>query len=67
MLATIGVDFKFRKMKINNDSIKIQIWDTAGTFLFNAGQETFRSLVSAYYHSADAILVVYDLTAYKSF
>lgn len=54
-------------MKINNDSIKIQIWDTAGTFLFNAGQETFRSLVSAYYHSADAILVVYDLTAYKSF
>lgn len=30
LLATIGVDFKFRKMKVNNQDVKIQIWDTAG-------------------------------------
>jgi small GTP-binding protein len=30
LLATIGVDFKFRRIKINNDDVKIQIWDTAG-------------------------------------
>lgn len=32
LLATIGVDFKFRRIKINGEDIKIQIWDTAGNF-----------------------------------
>lgn len=67
LLATIGVDFKFRRIQVSGEEVKIQIWDTAGTLLLEVGQETFRSLVSAYYHSADAILIVYDLTAYKSF
>lgn len=31
LLSTIGVDFKFRKLKINNEEVKLQIWDTAGT------------------------------------
>jgi len=30
------------------------------------GQETFRSIVSAYYNSSDAIIVVYDITSYRS-
>lgn len=30
-LSTIGVDFKFRRVKIDNNDIKLQIWDTAGT------------------------------------
>jgi GTPase SAR1 family protein len=29
-LLTIGVDFKFRKIKVDNEDIKLQIWDTAG-------------------------------------
>lgn len=29
-LSTIGVDFKFKKIKIDNNDIKLQIWDTAG-------------------------------------
>lgn len=37
------------------------------TSINKSGQETFRSLVSAYYHSADAILIVYDVTFAKSF
>ena len=32
-----------------------------------AGQENFRALTSAYYHSADAILIVYDITSSDSF
>jgi GTPase SAR1 family protein len=32
LLSTIGVDFKFRRVKIGSDEVKLQIWDTAGTF-----------------------------------
>ena len=35
--------------------------------IYFVGQETFRSIVSAYYNSADAIVIVYDITSYKSF
>ena len=27
---TIGVDFKIKKIKVDNLDIKLQIWDTAG-------------------------------------
>ena len=67
-LSTIGVDFKFKRVKIDNNEVKLQIWDTAGIFSFSIlGQETFRSIVSAYYTSADAIVIVYDITSYDSF
>ena len=29
-MSTIGVDFKFRKIRIDNNDVKLQIWDTAG-------------------------------------
>lgn len=38
----------------------IQIWDTAG-------QERFQSLGVAFYRGADACILVYDITAEKSF
>ena len=31
LLSTIGVDFKFRRVKLGKEEIKLQIWDTAGT------------------------------------
>ncbi len=31
LLSTIGVDFKFRKIKVEGKEVKLQIWDTAGT------------------------------------
>lgn len=30
LLSTIGVDFKFRRVKIGSEEVKLQIWDTAG-------------------------------------
>ena len=36
-------------------------------FLFQAGQERFRSLAQSYYRDADALLLLYDVTSYSSF
>ncbi|BAM41907.1 Rab GTPase [Theileria orientalis strain Shintoku] len=59
-ITTIGVDFRFRTVIVNNKRIKLQIWDTAG-------QERFRTITSTYYRGADGIIMVYDVTDKASF
>lgn len=59
-ISTIGVDYRFRMIETNGKHIKMQLWDTAG-------QDKFRSITSAYYRSADAIAVVYDITVRDTF
>ena len=39
-ISTIGVDFRFRTVRIGDKLVKLQIWDTAG-------QERFRTITSA--------------------
>lgn len=52
---TIGVEFGHRVVEIENQTIKLQIWDTAG-------QEAFRSITRAYYRGATGALLVYDIS-----
>jgi len=59
-ISTIGVDFRFRTITIDDKTVKLQIWDTAG-------QERFRTITSAYYRGADGIIMVYDVTSAESF
>eukprot|EP01083_Nonionella_stella_P090986 254312_1 len=59
-ISTIGVDFRFRTVKIDKKTVKLQIWDTAG-------QERFRTITSAYYRGADGIIMVYDVTSQDLF
>lgn len=59
-ISTIGVDFRFRTITIDDKTVKLQIWDTAG-------QERFRTITSAYYRGADGIIMVYDVTSSESF
>lgn len=40
--------------------LKLQIWDTAG-------QERFRTITQSYYRSANAIIIVYDISNQPSF
>jgi Ras-related protein Rab-1A len=59
-ISTIGVDFRFRTVKVDKKTVKLQIWDTAG-------QERYRTITSAYYRGADGIVIVYDITDENSF
>lgn len=58
--STIGVDFFMKSITIGDKSIKMQLWDTAGT-------EKFRSITTGYYRGADAAFIVFDLSAKSSF
>eukprot|EP01068_Selenidium_serpulae_P003824 Selendium_serpulae@DN3304_c0_g1_i3.p1 len=57
---TIGVDFGARRIKIDNEQIKLQIWDTAGS-------ESFRSVTRSYYRGCAGALLVYDITRKDTF
>jgi len=57
---TIGVEFGSRTVSIDNNQVKLQIWDTAG-------QEKFRSITRSYYRGAAGALLVYDITRRDTF
>jgi len=60
MPATIGMDFKTTKLKIDENTIKLAIWDTAGS-------ERFRSLTPNFYRGSHGAILVYDVTNRSSF
>ena len=59
-LATIGIDYLSKDIKIDDRIFHLQIWDSAG-------QERYRSLTRGYYCKAACALITYDITDYKSF
>ena len=58
--TTIGVEFSQKVMNINQQKIVVQIWDTAG-------QDRYKAITSAYYRSASAAILVYDISKRSSF
>eukprot|EP00826_Nyctotherus_ovalis_P045866 TRINITY_DN5114_c0_g2_i3.p1 TRINITY_DN5114_c0_g2~~TRINITY_DN5114_c0_g2_i3.p1 ORF type:complete len:222 (+),score=58.85 TRINITY_DN5114_c0_g2_i3:65-730(+) len=58
--VTVGVEFGSYGIKIEEQVIKIQIWDTAG-------QETFKSVTKIFFKGAHCIFLVYDITKEDSF
>ncbi|OTA61160.1 ras-domain-containing protein [Hypoxylon sp. EC38] len=58
--ATIGIDFKMKKLAVRGKAYRLNIFDTAG-------QERFRTLSTSYYRGAHGVILVYDITSRKSF
>lgn len=58
--ATIGIDFLSKTMYLEDRTVRLQLWDTAG-------QERFRSLIPSYIRDSSVAVVVYDVTALKTF
>lgn len=52
--STIGFEFYTFNVKINDKSIKLQIWDTCG-------QEVYRSLINSFYRNACLAILVYSI------
>ena len=51
-ISTIGFEFFSFNVRINDKTIKLQIWDTCG-------QETYKSLVVSFYRNSSLAIVVY--------
>jgi len=60
MMSTIGVDFKFKDIEVEEKHLRLQLWDTAG-------QERFRTLTANYYRGSHGIMLVFDVTSFNSF
>lgn len=58
--STIGVEFRTYPMKIGDETIKLNIWDTAG-------QEKFRSVSKAYFRNAVGAVLCFALNDRQSF
>ncbi len=57
---TIGLDIFEKILKINDQEIKMYIWDTAGTERYNIGMSEH------YYRNVNAAVFVYDTTSMES-
>ena len=57
---TVGIDFILKNIYLENRTIKLVQWDTAG-------QEKFRSLTPTYIKDANVAVIVYDVTNRASF
>ncbi|RDL35092.1 Uncharacterized protein BP5553_07023 [Venustampulla echinocandica] len=58
--ATIGVDFKLKKLSVHGKPYRLNLLDTAG-------QERFRTLSNSYYRGAHGVILVYDISNRDSF
>lgn len=56
---TVGVDFYVKTVELLGKKIKLQIWDVAG-------EERFRFLLPTYTLGANAAMIIYDITKFKT-
>jgi len=59
-ILTIGVQFAVKDVKLDDDILRLQIWDTGG-------QERFGPIRQVYYRGTKGALVVYDRSERSSF
>ena len=52
---TVGMNYQQKFITINNELVKLAIWDTAG-------QEKYRTLTRQFYRNVDGAILVYDIS-----
>ena len=57
-----GIDFKLKRMDLDNKRLKIQIWDP-----FTGASMRFMSHSKAYFRAIHGIILTYDITNRKTF
>ena len=57
---TVGFEFLTFNVKVEDQNIKLPIWDTYG-------QEVYRSLISSFYRSASLAIIVYSIDNEESY
>ena len=57
---TIGLNYRIKTLNIDNNPIKMQIWDTSG-------EEKFKAIARNFYRGAHGVLLVYDICDKNSF
>ena len=60
LLSTIGIDFKTKYFKFDEDKVKFNFIDTAG-------QEKFRAISVNYLKGTNGVILVYDITKKDTF
>ena len=58
--TTIGFEFLSFNIRIKDQIVKLQIWDTCG-------QEVYRSLISSFYRNSSLAIIVYAIDCQESF
>ncbi|XP_043943506.1 EF-hand calcium-binding domain-containing protein 4B [Protopterus annectens] len=58
--ATVGIDYCVKTVTVDHCRVALQLWDTAG-------QERYRSITKQFFRKADAVIVMYDVTAQTTF
>ena len=58
--STIGVDFATKAIEYKDNSLKLQMWDSAGL-------ERYRALIPSYVRGASIIFIIYDVSSQESF
>ena len=57
---TIGVEFGTKVVEINDKTIKLRIWDTAGS-------ERFKCITRGYFRGSHGVIICYDVSDKQSF
>ena len=55
--VTVGIDFKDKRLMIDEIRVRLNIFDTAG-------QETYSSLIRSYYREVDAVIFAFSIAEY---
>jgi len=59
-VGTIGVDFMTKRLTLDNQEIRLTLWDFAG-------EKRFRSMFPSYCSGASAAIILFDITNRSSF